>query len=64
MGGHLVFAPLRLYGLSVAVWWYILVILLVELFVSQGLIKVETTVNRKASIWSKGNKDGNKMKLE
>ena len=32
--------------------------------VSQGLIQSETTVSRKASIWSKGNKDGNKIKLE
>ena len=31
---------------------------------SQGLIQPETTVSRKESIWSKGNKDCNKIKLE
>ena len=56
MGGHLVFAPLRLYGLSVAVWWYILVILLVELFVSQGLIKEESTAGRKHQLEAKSTK--------
>ena len=42
------FAPRRHYGLSVAVWWYILVRLLVELFVSQGLMQAETTISTKA----------------
>ena len=36
----------------------------VELFVSQGLIEAETTVTRKASTLSKGNKDGNKIKIK
>ena len=36
----------------------------VELFVSQGLVVAETTVNRKVSTWSEGNKDDNKIKLE
>ena len=54
----------RSYALSVAVWWYVLVRLWVELFVSQILIQVETTVSRKASTWSKGNKDGNKTKIK
>ena len=30
----------------------------------QGLIQADTTVKRKASTWSKGSKDGNKIKLE
>ena len=53
-GVQLVFAPRRHYGLSVAVWWYILVRHSLELFVSQGLIQAE----------GKGNKDGNKIKVE
>ena len=36
----------------------------VELFVSQGLTQAETTVVRKTSAWSKGNKDGNKIKIK
>ena len=36
----------------------------VELFVSQGSIQAETTVNRKAPTWSAGNKDGNKIKIK
>ena len=36
----------------------------VELFVSQGLIQAETTVGKKTSTWSKGNKDGNKIKIK
>ena len=35
-----------------------------KLFVSQGLIKVETTVNRKSSAWSESKKDGNKIKIK
>ena len=49
MGVHLAFGTSRQYGLSFAGWWYILVRLWVELFVSQGLIQTETTVSRKAS---------------
>ena len=45
VGVQLVFAPLRRYGLSVAVRWYILMRLWLELFVSQA----ETTVIRKTS---------------
>ena len=37
---------------------------MIKLFISKGLIQAETTVRRKASTWSKGNKDGNKIKLE
>ena len=59
VGVQLVFAPRRIYERSVAVLWYILVRLWVELFVSQGLIQAETTVSTKASTWNKGNKDGN-----
>ena len=61
---QLVFAPCKHYGLSVAVWWYILVRLWGELFVSQGLIQAETTVSKRSSTWSKGNKDGNKTKIK
>ena len=60
---QLVFAPRGRYGLSVTVWSYILVTLWVELFVSQSLIQGETTVSRKASTWSKGNKN-NKIKIK
>ena len=38
--------------------------LLLKLFVSQGLMQVETGASRKALTWSKDNKDGNKIKLE
>ena len=64
MGVQLFFASHRRYGLSVAVCWYILVRLLVKLFIPQDLIKAETIVHIKASTWSKGKKDGNKIKLE
>ena len=47
VGVQLVFAPRRQYGISVAAWWYILVRLWVELFVSQ-VIQAETTVSRKS----------------
>ena len=57
---QLVFIPRRRYGLIVEVWWYIFNTLSLELFVSQGLIQAETTASRKASTWSKGNKDGRK----
>ena len=40
---QLVFAPCGHYGLSVAVWWYILVRLLAGLFVSEDLIQTEDT---------------------
>ena len=63
VGFQLVFAPCR-HGLSVAVWWYILVRFWVKLFLSQGLIQVVTTVNRKAATQSKGHKDGNKVKIK
>ena len=64
VGFQQVFAPCRHYGLSVAVWWYVLVRFLVKLFLSQGLIQVVTTVNRKAATQSKGHKDGNKVKIK
>ena len=64
VGDQALFAPRRRYGVSGAVWWYILVRLWVELFVSQGLIKAETTVSRKISSWSKGNEDRNKTKIK
>ena len=59
---QLVFALFRRYGLSVPVWWYILVRLWVKLFVSQGLIQAAMAVSRKASTWSY--KYGNKMKIK
>ena len=64
MGVQLVFAPCRRYGVSVAVLWYILVRLLVELFVSSGQIQADIAVSRKASTWSKGNKNDNKIKIK
>ena len=44
-----------------AVLWYILVRIWVLSFVPQDLIQAETTVNRKASTYSKGNKDDYKI---
>ena len=61
---QLVLAPYRRYGLSVAVRWYVLKRRLLELFASQGLLQAVTRVSKKASTGSKGNKDGNKIKLE
>ena len=69
LGVQLVFTPFRCYGLSVAVWWYILVRPIggiaspIPIGVSQGLIHAGTAVNRKVSIGSK-DKDGNKMKIK
>ena len=59
-GVQLVFVPRRCYGLSVTLWWYILARLLIKLFVSQCLIQAQTTVSRKPSILSKGNKHDKK----
>ena len=61
---QVLFAPRTRYGVSGALWWYILVRLWAELFVSQVLIKAETTVSRKISSWSKGNEDRNKTKIK
>ena len=44
----LVFTPLRCYGLSVIVYWYLHVRLKPELFASKGLMQVETTVIKKS----------------
>ena len=59
-----VFTPLTCYGISVVVYWYVLVRLWVELFVSKGLIQAETAVSKKASTWSKNNKNDNKENIE
>ena len=64
VGVQQVFASRRGYGLSVAVWWYILVGILMKLLLSQGLIQAETTVSTKISILSKGSKDGKEIKLK
>ena len=64
VGVQQVFASYRGYGLSVAVWWYILVRILMKLLLSQGLIQAKTTVSTKVSILSKGSKDGKKIKLK
>ena len=64
MADQLVLTQHRYYGLSVAVWWKILVRLWAELFVSQGLIQAEITFSGKAPNWRKGNKDGNKIKIK
>ena len=64
MSVQLVFESRSYYGLSVAAWWCILLRFWVELFVSQGLIEIETTASRKASNWSEDNKDGNKIKIK
>ena len=61
---NLGFSPLRCYGYSVVVYWHLLVRLWVELFVSKGLIQVETAVGKKASTWGKGNKDDNIIKIK
>ena len=61
----LVFTPLRCYGLSVVVYWYLLVRLwCVKLFVSKGLIQVETAVSKKVSTWDKCNKNDKKIIIE
>ena len=64
VGVQLAFVPHRRYRLSVAVWWYILVRFWIGSFASYGLIQAETTVCRKASTWSNGSKDGNKIKIK
>ena len=59
----LVFTPPRCYGLSVVVYWYLLVRLWEELFVSKGLIQLVTVASKKATL-SKCNKNGNKIKIK
>ena len=73
-GVQLIFPLHRWYRPSVALWWYVLLRILVELFVSQGLLFHEGNYlfdeHRliccnipcffwKKSTWSKGSKDGN-----
>ena len=43
-----VFTPFRFSGLSVIVYWHLLVKMWVELFVSKDLGQVETVVSKKA----------------
>ena len=38
--------PLRCYEVSVLVYWYLFVRLWVELFISKGLVQIETTVSK------------------
>ena len=72
MGVQLIFATHRRYRPSVAVWWYILVRLWAELFISQGLMQAFFGLfdghiliccnipcfSWKTTTWSKGNRDG------
>ena len=44
---NLVFTPLRCYGISFAVYWYLLVRLWVELFVLKNMIQDKTAVSKK-----------------
>ena len=61
----LVFTSLSCYGLSVVLFWYLFVRLWVELFVSKGLIQVETTVTKKALTLRNCNKNETKnVKIE
>ena len=61
---RLVFKLRRCYGHSAVVYWYLLVRLWVELFVSKGLMQVGTAVCKNASTWSKCNKNDSKIKIK
>ena len=52
---NLVFTLLRSYGISVIVYWCLLVRLWVELFASKRLVQVKTVVHKKANKKKKEN---------